>query len=116
MKNLVILGAGTAGTTTANQLLKKLPSSWNVIERKSKRGFWKLMKKRSILKNSANALPGKSKSNGQRFAALTSMLTKSADSKRRSNRCKCGGNPAIPAGLLRRPFRQPALASLQTGT
>ena len=30
MKNLVILGAGTAGTTVANMLRKKLPSDWTL--------------------------------------------------------------------------------------
>jgi sulfide:quinone oxidoreductase len=30
MKNLVILGGGTAGTTVANQLVGKLPSGWSV--------------------------------------------------------------------------------------
>ena len=30
MKNAVILGAGTAGTTVANRLIKRLPSGWSV--------------------------------------------------------------------------------------
>ncbi|MGB7491794.1 MAG: FAD-dependent oxidoreductase, partial [Thermoanaerobaculia bacterium] len=30
MKNLVILGAGTAGTTVANMLRRKLPSDWSL--------------------------------------------------------------------------------------
>ena len=30
MKNVVILGAGTAGTIVANRLTKKLPDGWGV--------------------------------------------------------------------------------------
>ena len=30
MKNLVVLGAGTAGTTVANRMARKLPSDWSV--------------------------------------------------------------------------------------
>ncbi|MGB5660006.1 MAG: hypothetical protein WBO54_11035, partial [Thermoanaerobaculia bacterium] len=30
MKNFVILGAGTAGTTVANMLRRKLPSDWSL--------------------------------------------------------------------------------------